>query len=126
MTNKELRRLSRMELIQLLLGQAKELERVRQELEDAQEALNDRQIQIRKAGSIAEASLQINQVMEAAQRAADQYVENIKREYENRAKQQYDEIQAQLQKQKEAVKAECDAMLEEARRKADSNGTGGE
>lgn len=126
MTNKELRRLSRMELVQLLLGQAKELERARQELEEAQEALEDRQIRIRRAGSIAEASLQINQVMEAAQKAADQYVENIKREYENRARQEYDETQAGLQKQKEAVKAECDAMLEEARRKAESYGTGGE
>lgn len=126
MTNKELRRLSRMELIQLLLGQAKELERVRQKLAEAQEALDDRQIRIRNAGSIAEASLQINQVMEAAQRAADQYVENIKREYEDRARQEYDDTQARLQKQKDAVKAECDAMLEEAQRKADSYGTGGE
>ena len=125
MTDKELRRLSRMELIQLLLEQARELERVQQELAEARQAVNDRQIQISMAGSIAEASLQINQVMEAAQRAADQYVENVKREYGNRARSQYDEIQVQLQKLKEITKAECVAMLQEARRKAVSYGTGG-
>lgn len=124
MTDKELRRLSRMELIQLLLAQARELERVQQELSEAKKAADDRQIQIHEAGSIAEASLRINQVMEAAQRAADQYVENIKREYEDQARRQYGELQSQLQKLKEATTAQCSAMLQEARRKADSYGTG--
>lgn len=35
-------------------------------------------IKINQAGSIAEASLQLNQVFEAAQQAAEQYLENIR------------------------------------------------
>lgn len=125
MTDKELRRLSRMELIQLLLEQARELERVQQELEEAKKAVEDRQIRLHKAGSIAEASLQINQVMEAAQNAADQYRESVQREYECLARQQYDELQAQLKKLEEATKAKCAALLQEAQRKAGGYGTEG-
>lgn len=122
MTDKELRRLSRMELIQLLLEQAKELERVQRELKVAQTALEDRQIDVHKVGSIAEASLEINQVMEAAQRAADQFLENTKTEYTRRAQGQYREIMVQLKQLEAATKAKCDAMLEEARRKAGAYG----
>lgn len=93
MTDRELRRLNRMELIQLLLTQTKELDRVKAELAQAQSALEDRRIHIRNMGSIAEAALQINQVMEAAQNAADQYIENIKREYEERRKAEDDDAE---------------------------------
>lgn len=125
MTDKELRRLSRMELIRLLLEQTKELERVQQELAETREALESRQLNIHSAGSIAEASLQINQVMEAAQRAAEQYLENVQREYDNRAKSQYARTQAQLQELEEATKEKCTMMLQEAHRKAGSYGKDG-
>ena len=42
-----------------------------------EEIISRRRILLEKAGSIAEASLQLNGVFEAAQKAADQYVENI-------------------------------------------------
>lgn len=122
MTDKELRRLSRMELIQLLLEQAKELERLQQELKEAQSALKSRELAIHKVGSIAEASLAVNQVMEAAQRAADQFLENTKTEYTRRAQKQYNEIRSSLDELEAATKAKCDAMLEEARRKAGAYG----
>lgn len=122
MTDKELRRLSRMELIQLLLDQAKELERVQKELEEAKAALESRKISIRNVGSIAEASLEINKVLEAAQRAADQFLENAKAEYTRQAQEQYDEIMGQSEETKDETEndteAESDAMLEESQRKA--------
>lgn len=120
MTDKELRRLSRMELIQLLLEQAKELERVQQELEETKTALEDQQIRIHNAGSIAEASLQINQVMETAQKAADLYLKNVQREYVNQVQSQYNRIQVQLREMEKAAKAKCDAMLREAQGKAET------
>lgn len=122
MTDKELRRLSRMELIQLLLEQTKELERLQQALDEADAALESRRLAARKVGSIAEASLAVNQVMEAAQRAADQFLENTQEEYTRRAQKQYHEIINQLEDLKAATKAKCDAMLEEARRKAGAYG----
>lgn len=78
MTDKELKKLSRYELLEMLLEQSKEVERLKEELEKANALLEERQILIHNAGSIAEASLKLNGVFEAAQKAADQYLENIK------------------------------------------------
>lgn len=79
MTDKELRRLSRAELLEMLLAQTEENERLRERLEDAEKALEDRRIDIAKAGSLAEASLKLNDVFLAADQAARQYVENVRR-----------------------------------------------
>lgn len=79
MTDKALRRLSRRELVELLLAQSKEVEQLRAELAQAEQQLKSRQILLREAGSIAEASLRLNEVFESAQKAADQYLLNVKR-----------------------------------------------
>ena len=79
MTDKELRRLSRAELLEMLLAQTEENERLRERLEDAEKALEDRRIDIAKAGSLAEASLKLNDVFLAADQAARQYVETVRR-----------------------------------------------
>ena len=79
MTDQELRKLSRADLLELLLEQSKENERLREQLRQAEERLADRKIEIETAGSIAQAALQLNGVFEAAQKAADQYLENIQR-----------------------------------------------
>ena len=79
MTGKELKRLSRADLLELLLRQMEENERLRSELEQAQKELSSREIILDQAGSIAQASLQISRVFEAAQLAADLYLENVHR-----------------------------------------------
>ena len=79
MTDKELKRLSRSELLELLLIQTRETERLTKKLEAAEAMLADRQLKLDKAGDIAHAVLEINGVMEAAQEAARQYLDNVKR-----------------------------------------------
>ena len=79
MTDKELKRLSRTELLELLLEQTRERERLEQRLEEAERQLADRQIRLEKAGDIAHAALEINGVMEAAQAAARQYLHNVEK-----------------------------------------------
>lgn len=79
MTDKELRRLSRAELLEMLLAQTEENERLRERLDEAEAALNDRRIEIERAGSLAEASLRLNKVFTAADEAARQYLENVQR-----------------------------------------------
>lgn len=79
MTDKELRRLSRAELLEMLLVQTEENERLRERLDEAEAALNDRRIEIERAGSLAEASLRLNKVFTAADEAARQYLENVQR-----------------------------------------------
>lgn len=77
MTN-EIKRLSRKELQKLLDTQNAELMDLHERLAKAEEALKKREIAIDKAGSLAEAALQINEVLEAAQEAGQQYLENIR------------------------------------------------
>ena len=79
MTDKELRRLSRAELLEMLLAQVEENEKLKARLDEAERALEDRRIAIARAGSLAEASLQLNKVFAAADQAARQYVENVQR-----------------------------------------------
>ena len=85
MTEEELKKLSRAELLELLVYQTKKVEDLQDELDEANRRLANRRIMLRNAGSIAEASLEINEVFRAAQAAADQYLENVKR---NAARQQ--------------------------------------
>ena len=72
LTKKELKKLSRAELLELLLVQTLEVERLREELEETKQLLEDKKIRVEKAGSLADAVLQVNEVVNAAQKAADQ------------------------------------------------------
>lgn len=79
MTDKELRRLSRSELLEMMILLTEENEKLKIRLEQAEAQLKDRRILIDQAGSIAEAALQLNNVFEAADRAVQQYLENVRR-----------------------------------------------
>lgn len=79
MTDRELKKLSRADLLELLLAESRENEQLRAQLAEANARLASRQIEIENAGSIAEAALQLNGVFQAAQAAAEQYLENIRR-----------------------------------------------
>lgn len=78
MTDAELKKLKRHELLQMLLEQSKTVEALTAELEEKNKLLEEKDIKIKEAGSIAEAALKLNDVFEAAQKAADQYLYNIK------------------------------------------------
>lgn len=62
MTERELKKLSREELLEMLLLQSKEVEKLKQQLKEASQILEDRRIMIENAGSIAEASLQLTEI----------------------------------------------------------------
>jgi hypothetical protein len=77
MTDKEIRRMKRLDLLELLVAQGEEIEALRAQLAQAQAALDQRRIDVEAAGNIAQAALALNGVFEAAQAAADQYVYNV-------------------------------------------------
>ena len=79
MTEKELLKLKRSEMLEIMLAQSREIDTLRKELEETKAKLEDREIRMEKAGNIAEASLLLTKVFEEAQKAADLYVENMKR-----------------------------------------------
>lgn len=78
MTDKELRRMSRGELLEMLIMQMEENEELKRQLEKAQNELKNRRIIEAEAGSIAEAALRLNGIFEAADQAARQYLENVR------------------------------------------------
>ena len=79
LTERELKRLSRAELLELLLAQTEENEQLKKRLQAAEKALSDRKIIMAEAGTMAEAALRLNGVFESVDRAARQYLENIRR-----------------------------------------------
>lgn len=91
MTDKELQKLKRSELLEIMLGLQNELDDQREENKILQAKLDKKTIAIDNAGSIAEAALEINNVLNDAQKAADTYLENI-RKMHNEQESRYNEI----------------------------------
>lgn len=100
MTDKELKKLSRVELLEMLVEISRENEALQSKLieqneqhqaeiekinadfqaqiDDLNRQLDDKKLAIGRAGSIAEACLQVNGIFEAAQAAAEQYLINVR------------------------------------------------
>ena len=82
-TEKELRKLNRTELLEMLIAQSKRLSRVEEELSAAQKELERRKIAITTSGSLAEAALKLNGIFEAADQAAAQYLDSLREQESN-------------------------------------------
>lgn len=78
MTERELKRLSRADLLEMLIEQTSRVQELEGQLDQANKILEQRDIAIDEAGSIADAALKLNGVFEAAQAASAQYLENIR------------------------------------------------
>ncbi|WP_105159611.1 DNA repair protein, partial [Streptococcus suis] len=68
---KNLRKLKRIELYEIMLAQSEEIDCLRNQLEKIKTELADRRIMISQSGSIAEASMKLTNIFEEAQKAAD-------------------------------------------------------
>lgn len=110
-TDLELRKLSRQELLTLLVAVSRERDALRVELDAARAALADRQLQIDEAGTLAEAALRLNGVFDAAQAAAQQYLDNA------RARSEQTEQLCTLRE--EECRRRCKAFEQEARRRVE-------
>ena len=87
MTEKDIKRLSRADLLEMLIEATEELEatnaklvEMEAKLKEKDQQLGNRQINITNAGSIAEASLQLSGIFDSAQAAADLYLESAKKQ----------------------------------------------
>lgn len=96
MTDKELKKLNRAELLEMLIAEVSEVERLNEENAELKKRLEDKELAVTRAGSIAEASIQLNGVFEAAQAAAEQYLLNVRQ-----------------------LEAKCDQMRADAQKEAD-------
>lgn len=110
MTDTELKKLSRSELLEMLLLQTREVERLNRQLAQTEKMLENQHIRMEKAGSIAQAALELNGVFEAAQTAADQYLENVRMmEADTRKK---------CEKMESETRERCGRMVAEAKRES--------
>lgn len=129
MTEKELRRLSRKDLLQILLEQSLELQQLSEQLEDVKKQLEDTKHQLRgqtvkisQAGSLADVAMQVSGLMEAAQKTCKVYTDNIVRLSE---RQERICANAEEESRKKAelliaeAKQERDRILQEAREEAE-------
>ena len=77
MNERTLKQLKKIERYEILLAQSKEIDRLKQELIETQQKLENKQIIIQEAGSLADAALKLTKIFEEAQKAADIYLKNI-------------------------------------------------
>ena len=124
MTDKELQRLRREDLLQILIGQQKQIQDLTEALESAENALADKRVKLDAAGSIAEAALQLNGVFEVAQRAADDYVAQTREQADDILAQARAKLEEAEQKNRQAeetlsaTRTRADRILAEAQRNA--------
>ena len=77
MNNRELKKLSRRDLLEILLEQTKRIEELENELDKVNRKLNDKKILLKDVGSLAEASLKLSEIFDKADEAAKIFLENI-------------------------------------------------
>ena len=77
MINKELKRLSRRELVDIIYQLKKNEQEMQEEIESLKNELGDKRIRISTAGSIADAAMSVTNVFSTAQMTADLYLREI-------------------------------------------------
>lgn len=75
----DLSRLSKKELLEILLRQGEEIDSLRSQVEELQASLDDKEFKLSRLGSLAEASLAVTDIFKEADEAARIYLTNIKR-----------------------------------------------
>ena len=72
-------KLRKKDLLEIMLKQGQEIDRLRDRVAELEEKLESKEIIIDNAGSLAEASLALTAIFEEAQKAADIYLSNVSR-----------------------------------------------
>ena len=120
MTEEDLKKLRRSDLLELLIAQERENEQLRAQVTRLKERLEDREIDLDQAGSIAEAAMRLNGVFQAAQDAAAQYLENVQRlsgRQEEICRRQEEESRQAAQQRLEETEETCRRMEADTRKK---------
>ncbi len=78
MKNKELRRMSRRELIEIIYEMKQREIALLKKYAELEKKWEDRELRLSKIGSLAEASMAFYDIMDKAQKTADMYVNGVK------------------------------------------------
>ena len=99
MVSKELKKLSRRELVDIIYQMKRNEQQMQEEIASLREALEDKRFHLSSAGSIADAACSITSLFSAAQTSADLYLQEIA-------------------SMKRDTEIECARMIDEAKEKA--------
>ena len=103
MTDKEFKRLSRPQLIDIIYQLQLQIDKLNEEKQALENELEDKRLRLQSAGNIAEAALEINDCFRSAQNAAEQYLNEIKAIRE--------ETDTERQRILKEAKAEAEAII---------------
>lgn len=119
MADKELKRMNRGELIEIIYQYRIQVDDLTAQVKKLTDELDERRLRMEKAGSIAEAAISVNKVFEAAQQAAEQYLYSIKSANEENEEsadgscEAADEIIENAKKEAEKIKQEAERKYSE-------------
>lgn len=132
MTDKEFKRLGRAQLIEIIYRLQLELDKANEEKQQLANELADKRIRLQSAGNIANAALEINNCLQSAQNAAEQYLNEIKVMREEteaerqriiaQAQAEAEEIIAGAKKTHSDYDSAIEAILEEFKQNHSDNG----
>ena len=130
MADRELRQMHRAELIEIIYALKQSEDQLKAQNAALTAQLQDRQLRLEKAGSIAQAALELNNVFAAAQAAADDYLHSVQAsladtdaaantlsQARSEARRILEQAQADADSLKVQTQQECDALTAAAEQK---------
>ena len=111
-TEKDIKKLSRTELVDVIYQLKKSEQKLEEQVQTLQAALDEKNLRMENVGSVAEASLALTDIFANAQTAADAYLEEI-RTRRAAVEEECSRLSAEAQEK-------ADAALQEAQEKADA------
>ena len=116
MTDKEFKRLTRAQLIDIIYQLQVQVDELTAQKQTLEKALEDKRLRINNAGNIAYAALELNDCFRSAQNAAEQYLDEIR--------ELHAEAEVQRQQIIDDAKAEAAAIIEDAKKAHDHHSSG--
>ena len=114
MDDKKIRKISKRELLEILLEQAKKIKELESELDKTNKKLETKKMIIEEAGTFADASAKLNGIFEVAEETANQYLVNVKekcKKIENNTKKECQKLKEVMLKETQDI---CNIKIKEA------------
>ena len=116
MTDKEFKRLSRSELIDVIYQLQLLQDELTRENERLKAEVDDKRIRVNEAGNIAEAALEIHRVMQSAQAAANHYLEEMQLKTDDESRRIVNQAREEAAFIVEAARKEADEIIAKAKK----------
>lgn len=117
MINNDLKKLNRLELLDIILAQTKRIEELELQITKLKEELSSKKISLHNSGSLAEASLKLTEIFKEADNAATIYKDNIIAKAKKEERQLKKELKELKQKKLAEIEKKCQVRETQAEKK---------